>query len=61
VLSGPHTTTNYFEIRRRFASGITGLLIAGAFFTTFALALDQSEDAPVILAPTDDAVVKGPR
>jgi hypothetical protein len=44
---------------RRFASGITGLLIAGAFFTTFALALDQSEDAPVILAPTDGAVVKG--
>jgi len=45
---------------RGLAPGIAGLLIAGAFFTTFALAHDESEDAPVILSPTDGAVVKGP-
>src|SRR5262249_28630934 len=45
---------------RRLASGLAGLLIAGAFFTTFALAHDESEDAPVILSPTDGAAVRGP-
>src|SRR5215472_9438324 len=45
---------------RRLASGLAGLLIAGAFFfTTFALAHDESEDAPVILTPTDGAAVRG--
>jgi hypothetical protein len=44
----------------RLASGIAGLLIAGAFFTTFGLAHDESEDAPVILSPVDGATVRGP-
>jgi len=47
-------------MRLVFASAITGLLIAGALFTSFALAHDDSEAAPVILSPTDGAVVKGP-
>src|SRR5262249_51130328 len=46
---------------RRLASGLAGLLIAGAFFfITFALAHDESENAPVILSPTDGAAVRGP-
>ena len=45
---------------RRLASGIAGLLIAGAFFTTFALAHDESEDALVILSPMDGAAVRSP-
>jgi Domain of unknown function (DUF4399) len=45
---------------RRLASGIAGLLIAAAFFTTFALAQGESEDVPVILSPTDGSVVRGP-
>ena len=36
------------------------MLIAGAFFTTFALAHDESEATPIILSPTDGAVVKSP-
>jgi hypothetical protein len=44
---------------RGLAFGIAGLLIAGAFFTTFALAHNESEDAPVILSPTDGAVIRG--
>ena len=47
-------------MRLAFASAIAGLLIAGAFFTTFALAHDESEGAPVILSPTDGAVVRSP-
>ena len=47
-------------MRLSFASAIAGLLIAGAFFTTFALAHDESEGAPVILSPTDGAVVRSP-
>ena len=42
------------------ASGIAGLLIAGAFFAAFALAHDESEGVPVILSPTDGAVVRSP-
>ena len=42
------------------ASAIAGLLIAGAFFITFTLAHDESEGAPVILSPTDGAVVRSP-
>jgi len=45
---------------RRLASGAAGLLIAGAFFTAFALAHDESENAPVILSPTDGAAVRSP-
>ena len=45
---------------RRLDSGIAGVLIAGAFFTTSALAHDESEDAPVILSPKDGATVRGP-
>lgn len=48
------------ERSRRLASGIAGLLIAAAFFTTFALAQGESKDAPVILSPTDGSVVRGP-
>jgi hypothetical protein len=44
----------------RLASAIVGLLIAGAFFNTLALAHDESEGAPVILSPADGAVVKSP-
>jgi hypothetical protein len=44
----------------RFASAIAGLLIAGAFFTTLALAHDESEGEPVIHSPTDGAVVRSP-
>jgi len=47
-------------MRRAFASAIAGLLIAGAFFTTFALSHDGSEGAPVILSPIDGASVRGP-
>jgi hypothetical protein len=47
-------------MRLAFPSAIAGLLIAGAFFTTFALAHDESEGAPVILSPTDGAVVRSP-
>ena len=42
------------------ASAIAGLLIAGAFFITFRLVHDESERAPVILSPTDGAVVRSP-
>jgi hypothetical protein len=42
------------------ASAIAGLLIAGAFFITFRLVHDESEVAPVILSPTDGAVVRSP-
>jgi hypothetical protein len=42
------------------ASAIAGLLIAGAFFITFRLVHDESERAPVILSPTDGAVVSSP-
>jgi len=45
---------------RRLVSCIAGLLIVGAFFTTFALAHDGSENAPVILSPTDGAAVRSP-
>ena len=44
----------------RLASAIAGLLIAGAFFTTFARAQHESEGAPVMLSPTDGAVVRSP-
>jgi len=47
------TTTMGMKPYRRLASSIVGLLIAGAFFTTFALAHDGSEGAPVILSPMD--------
>ena len=47
-------------MRLPFASAIAGLLIAGAFFTGLALAHDESEGAPIILSPTDGAVVKSP-
>jgi hypothetical protein len=47
-------------MRLAFASAIAGLLIAGAFFTTFVLAQDESQGAPVVLSPTDGAVVKSP-
>jgi hypothetical protein len=47
-------------MRLAFASAIAGLLIAGTFFTAFAFAHDESEGAPVILSPTDGAVVKSP-
>jgi hypothetical protein len=47
-------------MRVAFASAIAGLLIAGAFFTTLALAHDESEGEPVILSPTDGAVVRSP-
>jgi hypothetical protein len=47
-------------MRLVFASSFAGLLIAGAFFTTFALAQDEPEGAPVILSPTDGAVVRNP-
>jgi hypothetical protein len=43
-----------------FASAITGLLIAGALFTPFALAQDESKITPIILSPTDGAVVTSP-
>jgi hypothetical protein len=43
-----------------FASAIAGLLITGAFFTTFALAHDESDGTPVILSPTDGLVVTSP-
>ena len=42
------------------ASAIAGLLIAGAFFTAFALAHDESDGVPVILLPADGAVVRSP-
>jgi Domain of unknown function (DUF4399) len=42
------------------ASAIAGLLIAGAFFITFRLVHDESEVAPVILSPTDGAVIRSP-
>ena len=44
----------------RLASAIAGLLIAGSFVTTFARAQHESEGAPVILSPTDGAVVRSP-
>ena len=47
-------------MRLAFASAIAGVLIAGALFTTFALAHDESEGAPIILSPTDGAVVRSP-
>ena len=47
-------------MRLAFASAIAGMLIAGAFLTTVALAHDDSEAAPVILSPADGAVVKSP-
>ena len=47
-------------MRLAFASAIAGLLIAGAFFTAFALAHDEFESVPVILSPTDGAVVRNP-
>ena len=47
-------------MRLPFTFAIAGLLIVGAFFTTFALAQDESEGAPVILSPTDEAVVRSP-
>jgi uncharacterized protein DUF4399 len=47
-------------MRLAFASAIAGLLIAGALFTTLALAHDESEGEPVILSPTDGAVVRSP-
>ena len=42
------------------ASTIAALLITGAFFTTFTLAHDEFESTPVILSPTDGAVVTSP-
>jgi hypothetical protein len=47
-------------MRLAFASAIAGTLIAGAFCTSFALAHDESDGAPVILSPADGAVVKSP-
>jgi Domain of unknown function (DUF4399) len=44
----------------RLVSAIAGLMIAGAFITTFALAQDESQGAPVVLSPTDGAVVRSP-
>ena len=47
-------------MRLAIASAIAGLLVAGAFFTSLALAHDESEGTPVILRPKDGAVVRGP-
>ena len=44
----------------RLAPAIAGLLIAGAFFTSVALAHDEFEGTPVVLSPADGAVVKSP-
>ncbi len=44
----------------RLASAFAGVLIAGAFLTTFALAHDGPKGVPVILSPTDGAVVRSP-
>ena len=48
------------NMRLAIASAIAGLLVAGAFFTSLALAHDESEGTPVILRPKDGAVVRGP-
>ena len=48
------------HMRFAFASAIAGMLIAGAFFTSYALAHDESGGGPVILSPADGAVVKSP-
>jgi hypothetical protein len=47
-------------MRLAFAYAIAGLLIAGAFFTSPSLALDESQGTPVILKPKDGAVITGP-
>jgi hypothetical protein len=46
-------------LRLAFASVIGGLLIAGALLTTFTLA-HESDGAPIIMSPTDGAVVGSP-
>ncbi len=47
-------------MRHALASAIAGLLIVGALFTLLALAHDESKIAPVILSPTNGAVVTSP-
>jgi Domain of unknown function (DUF4399) len=47
-------------MRLAFASAIAGLLIAGAPFISVALAQDESKGTPVILSPTNGAVVTSP-
>jgi hypothetical protein len=47
-------------MRRALASAIAGLLITGALFVSFALAQDEPKTTPVILSPTNGAVVTSP-
>jgi hypothetical protein len=48
------------HLRFALPSAIARLLIAGALFTPIALAQDKSKITPVILSPTNDAVVTSP-
>ena len=47
-------------MQRALVSAIAGWLITGALFVSFALAQDEPKTTPIILSPTNGAVVTSP-